>query len=203
MTDPHNHLRPVMKKILLNIKSAIKQQDTAPKVLDVGCGNGEFCAFLDTLGFHVVGVDDSYEGIKIAKEAFPHVKFLEKSIYELDETDLDCKFDVITSVEVIEHLAFPVKLLRKAKMLLKPQGCLILTTPYHGYIKNIALSILNRWDNHFAIDWFCGHLRFFSVKSLTKILKNEGFINNKFFFTGRFYPISKSMICVSRKGSLE
>lgn len=198
MTDSHNHLRPTIKKMLLDIERVRKEPDVALKVLDIGCGNGEFCTFLDRLGFKVVGVDESHEGIKIAQETSPHVKFIEKSIYELDETDFDGKFDIITSVEVIEHLAFPNKLLKKAKMLLKPEGYLILTTPYHGYVKNLALSILNRWDDHFAIDWFFGHLRFFSVRSLTKILKKEGFINCKFFFTGRFYPISKSMISVSR-----
>ncbi len=196
MTDAHNHLRPVLKKILSDIMRKSESKGGSLKVLDVGCGNGEFCAFLSSMGFWVTGVDSSKDGIKIAQKNFPQVSFLEKSIYELDETDIEDKFDIITSVEVIEHLAVPGKLLTKAKRFLKPDGHIILTTPYHGYLKNMALSLVNKWDDHFAVDWFCGHLRFFSVKTLTKMMKRNGFENIRFYFTGRFHPLSKSMICV-------
>jgi len=48
---------------------------------------------------------------------------------------------------------------------------LILTTPYYGhYIKNLICSICNLWDYQFTTDWYGGHIKFWSLKSLTNLL---------------------------------
>jgi len=98
-------------------------------------------------------------------------------------------------VEVIEHLTYPRELLKAAKKCLKPGGRLIITTPYHGYLKNLLLSIFNRWDRHFSVQWDVGHVKFFSVKSLRSLLAEESFGEIGFNFAGRFPYVWKSMIC--------
>ena len=199
----HSYLRPVLRKILVNINKNTGFPRKKTYVLDIGCGNGEFCNFLSKIGFNVTGIDNSDTGINIAKENFPEIQFVNKCIYDLSPENLNKKFDIITAVEVIEHLAEPKKLLRKAKEYLHPDGYLIISTPFHGYLKNIFLSLFNIWDKHFTVDWDSGHLRFFSEKTLKSLLKKEGFTNIRFCFAGRYYPLWKSMICISRLSSID
>ena len=78
--------------------------------------------------------------------------------------------------------------------ILENDGKLLISTPYHGYIKNLLISLLGKTDFHFNPLWRHGHIKFFSIKTLSELLKkcNLKVINKK--FSGRFYPISNSMI---------
>jgi hypothetical protein len=70
-------------------------------------------------------------------------------------------FDVAT--EVIEHLVRPHNLPGFAKQLLRPGGHLIISTPYHGYLKNSFIALSNKWDSAprgTAAISNCGHARF-------------------------------------------
>jgi hypothetical protein len=76
---------------------------------------------------------------------------------------------------VIEHLFLPRRLPVFARAVLKPGGELVVTTPYHGYTKNLVISLLNRWGAHHDVSWDCGHIKFFSRKTLARLLGEEGF----------------------------
>ena len=54
-------------------------------------------------------------------------------------------------------------------------GEMIISTPYHGYLKNLALAITGKFDRHFTVLWDGGHIKFWSVKTLTKLLNEFGF----------------------------
>jgi len=119
------------------------------KILDLGCGSGEFIAELEKRGCEVWGVDFDRDAIDIAKNRFglknvfalPFEKFFEKQ-------DLP-KFDIITFFEVIEHLADPNAFIEKTKTLLKEDGKIVLSTP----CRERVLSNLNSWDfppHHFT-----------------------------------------------------
>ena len=110
-------------------------------------------------------------------------------------SQLKPEFDVVISVEVIEHLFDPKQLIRSAKQCLKPGGTLILTTPYHGYWKNLALALSGKMDSHHTVLWDGGHIKFFSVPTLTQLLTTEGCTNIQFHFAGRFPYLWKSMLC--------
>ena len=99
------------------------------------------------------------------------------------------------AAEVIEHLFFPKQLVINAKKYLKPNGSLILTTPYHGYIKNIILALSGKMDQHFTALWDGGHIKFFSVATMTNLLQLEGYTDIKFQFAGRLPYLWKSMLC--------
>jgi 2-polyprenyl-3-methyl-5-hydroxy-6-metoxy-1,4-benzoquinol methylase len=81
-------------------------------------------------------------------------------------------FDVVVAFEVIEHLMRPLQLLAGAHEALRPGGYLALTTPYHGLLKNIALSVKG-FDRHFAVQG--PHIRFFSDTALRQLLCQAGF----------------------------
>ena len=96
---------------------------------------------------------------------------------------------------MIEHLLYPKELVKAAKKCLKRGGVLILTTPYHGYWKNLVLALTGKMDNHFHVLWDGGHIKFFSVTTLTELLTTERFSDIRFKFAGRYPYLWKSMLC--------
>jgi len=165
------------------------------RLLDLGCGNGSLSNVLAQKGYEVVGVEESAQGVEIAKRNFPSVNFVQGSIYNLPNVGLENSFDIAIAVEVIEHLFYPRDLVRAAKKYLKPNGQLILTTPYHGYAKNLAMALFGKMDKHFHVLWDGGHIKFFSVPTMTALLETEGYTNINFKFAGRFPYLWKSMLC--------
>jgi len=165
------------------------------RILDLGCGNGSLSHAIAQQGYEVVGVEQSELGVTIARRSFPNCRFIQASIYDLPNAELQNTFDAVISVEVIEHLLYPRKLVRVAKKCLKPNGCLILTTPYHGYWKNLVLALSGKMDKHLTVLWDGGHIKFFSVNTLTTLLQEEGFTDIQFKFAGRLPQLWKSMLC--------
>lgn len=184
---------------LLNIIRSL-YRGKAVKILDVGCGNGYITSRLAELGHSVVGIDVSQDGIDIARSTYPHIQFYACSLYESKYKELvDGFLDCVISIEVMEHLYYPRSLFRMSYQLLKPGGYLIVSTPYHGYLKNLALSLLNGWDRHFEVDMDGGHIKFFSKNTLSSLAQEAGFNNNHFQGVGRFPCLWKSMIMVFKK----
>ena len=169
-------------------------------ILDLGCGNGNVAAKIAAQGHRVKGVDVSLDGIAIARATFPGVSYHVGSIYDDNlPSKIGGTVDCVISLEVVEHLFFPKKLFEQSYWLLVDRGTLIVSTPYHGYLKNLALSVTNGWDRHFGVDWDGGHIKFFSKRTLSRMAANAGFVNIKFLRVGRFVGLWKAMIMVAQK----
>ncbi len=166
----------------------------AKKILDIGCGNGALAKYLIDRNINVVGMEPSESGIANARIILPNVKFYVLGCYDDPQKIEENNFDAVISTEVIEHLYYPRELLRFAKAKLKPGGILILTTPYHGYIKNLILSIMGKWDAHHTSLWDGGHIKFWSKTTLTYLMEEEGFEVRRFVGCGRIPYIWKSML---------
>jgi 2-polyprenyl-3-methyl-5-hydroxy-6-metoxy-1,4-benzoquinol methylase len=174
------------------------------RICDLGCGNGYLAGRLAVRGYNVTGIDASASGIELARKAYvsDRIEFIRAAIGDsLQKALVNIKFDLIISSDVIEHMYRPSDLLETAAQLLKPQGHLIITAPYHGYLKNLALSIFNKWDNHHTVEWDGGHIKFFSVRTLRTLVAVQGFADIRFSFYGRFPWLWKNMICYARKRS--
>jgi len=173
----------------------------ARRVLDLGAGNGSLCGELSKMGLDVVGVEYDAQGVEIAKRSSPSVRFYQHSVE--DDPGLllrhEQPFDTVISTEVIEHLYAPHCLPQFARGVLKEGGHLIVTTPYHGYLKNLALSLTGHWDRHFTALWHGGHIKFFSRSTLTQLLDESGFDVISFAGVGRVPWLWKSMVVVARK----
>ena len=89
--------------------------------------------------------------------------------------------------------------MKNLEQLSKKGGLVVITTPYHGYFKNLALSVLGAMDNHFTALWRHGHIKFFSIKTLKKLISFYKFEIIDIKFSGRFYPLSSSMIFILKK----
>jgi len=109
------------------------------------------------------------------------------------------KFPAAICLEVIEHLYSPRLLVKTLVDVLEPGGTLILSTPYHGYMKNLALAASGRMDEHFTALWDHGHIKFWSVRTLTQLLEEAGLKVEQAHRVGRFPALAKSMILVARK----
>ncbi|MBR8829290.1 MAG: class I SAM-dependent methyltransferase [Gomphosphaeria aponina SAG 52.96 = DSM 107014] len=188
-THAHNYLIPQLTKIISG-----KQKLT---ILDIGCGNGSLSNYLAKKGHQVVGIEESASGIEIASANFSNCTFIQGSIYDFPYARVGKDFDLVISVEVIEHLLYPRELLRVAKNCLKPEGQILITTPDHGYWKNLALALAGAMDKHFTVLWDGGHIKFFSVNTLSQLLKEEQFTDINFEFAGRFPLLWKSMLCTA------
>ena len=174
----------------------VKKLDGVRSICDLGCGNGHISGRLAALGYDVTGVDASASGIEIARRAYPDVEF----VHSLIDHDLNLKqFDLVISSDVIEHLYRPSDLLEAAVSLLKPGGQILLGTPYHGYLKNLVLAATGKMDTHFSVLHDGGHIKFFSVNTLSKLMRAHGFEDLSFTFYGRAPWLWKNMICHARK----
>ena len=187
--------------LLAPVKRLVQSLGKKGPVLDLGCGNGSLSHELSKLGFEVHGVDRSESGIQIAREAFPQVQFSLGDVEEVLSPDpfQAESFDVVVSTEVVEHLYHPRRLIQNAFRLLKPSGHFIVSTPYHGYVKNVVLALSGKMDNHFTALWDGGHIKFWSRETLSGLLMEKGFTDVRFVGTGRVPYIWKSMILIARK----
>ena len=75
----------------------------------------------------------------------------------------------------------------------------IFTTPYHGYWKNVVMALTGKLDAHFTVLWDGGHIKFWSRRTLTRLLEEAGFRVERFVGVGRVPLLWKSMILVARK----
>ncbi len=171
---------------------------TGRRVFELGCGNGAVANMLALRGFEVVGVDPSHEGIAQANKNFAHLQ-LSVGSSEMDLAAKFGRFPFVLSLEVIEHVYAPRQFASRVFDLLEPGGLAIISTPYHGYLKNLALAVSGKLDAHFAALWDHGHIKFWSIKTLGQLLSNAGFGGISFQRVGRIPPLAKSMIAIARK----
>ena len=177
----------------------VQKLDGVRSICDLGCGNGHIAGRLNLHGYQVTGIDASRSGIGIARRAYPSVEFIEAMIdRELGQLSLP-RFDLVLSSDVIEHLYRPSDLLEAAFTVLKPGGHVLLGTPYHGYLKNLALAVTGRMDSHFSALHDGGHIKFFSVKTMSQLMRAHSFADLRFTFYGRAPRLWKNMICHARK----
>jgi 2-polyprenyl-3-methyl-5-hydroxy-6-metoxy-1,4-benzoquinol methylase len=187
------YVLPAVRRVLADIG--------APRVLDIGSGNGALCAELARHGHAVMGLETDAQGAAIATAAHPALRFVHGSVEDDPQALLagEAPFDAVVSTEVIEHLYSPHHLPRFAGAVLRDGGHLVLTTPYHGYAKNLALSLFDKWDHHHTALWHGGHIKFWSRRTLTQLLHENGFEVVRFVGLGRAPWLWCSMLLVARK----
>lgn len=187
-TDPpdHRYLVPAVVDAL--------GAPSGRSVLDLGCGNGALSAKLAALGFTMTGLDFEPSGIELAGAAYPHITFRRHDIGNPLPDDLRGRFDAVVSTEVIEHLLLPRQLFARAREALRPGGVLVVSTPYHGYAKNLTLALLNRFDRHWCPGADYGHIKFFSQRTLAALASECGFVPGRLTRAGRIPPLAATMV---------
>jgi len=184
----HEILAPSLLEFLGNVPAG-------SHILDVGCGTGFISGLLIEKGYRVTGIDFSDWCIRRASEQYPNGNFYQASA---DDPNLPGRFpepfDAVVSVEVIEHLYSPSTFLKNCHQLLKPGGQFILTTPYHGFLKNLGIVLTGRFDSHFSPIAEGGHIKFWTERTLRRALDDHGFRVTGFRGCGRVSFFWQSMI---------
>jgi 2-polyprenyl-3-methyl-5-hydroxy-6-metoxy-1,4-benzoquinol methylase len=149
-------------------------------------------------GYDVVGVDPSPSAISRYRDAGHDFHFrtggdTPDSIAELG------KFDVVCSLEVVEHVYSPNEHIECVLRGCQAGGLVIFSTPYHGYWKNLAIAVIGGFDRHFTALWDGGHIKFWSPRTLQLLLSSHGLQTESVDRVGRWLPaFAKSMIVVAR-----
>ena len=187
------HTEAYLWQHILDLCSSLR----ARRVVDIGCGNGALCRKLANHGYEVIGCEPNAESFRSAQGAAPELVFHKLGV-EDDPSALSAQtFDVAIATEVIEHLVRPASLPDFAKQLLRPGGYLIISTPYHGYLKNLVLALTNKWDAHLNPFWE-GVTLVWSRRTISQLLNQNGFRVVRFIGAGRAPFLWKSMIVVAQ-----
>ena len=188
-----NHSHGVLLPTVFGVLDALNLPATERRLFELGCGNGSVAHELTRRGWDLTGVDPSAEGIEQARTAYPELKLFSGSAYD-DLANQYGQFPVVLSLEVVEHVYAPREYVRTVFNLLAGGGTVIISTPYHGYWKNVALALTGKMDGHFTALWDHGHIKFWSMNTLSILLEEAGFVSVRFKRVGRLPVLAKSMI---------
>ncbi|MDQ3239087.1 MAG: class I SAM-dependent methyltransferase [bacterium] len=147
------------------------QKSSSKKILDLGCGQGEFLDKMKNNNWQVYGMEINPFLVKKLKE-----KFSDSNIYILDQflnDKISQKFDIITFWHVIEHLTTPLDTLLKAKNLLNKKGELFIEVP------NVDSFVFSLFKQKYTWLRIPDHVYYYSPKSLQKLLEESGYKNVK------------------------
>jgi len=166
------------------------------RVLDLGAGDGAFAAELTAAGCSVVAVDVAEEALRRARARVPALdarRVAEGEPLPLDEDSVD----LVWAGEVLEHVADVVGLLADVRRVLRWGGALLATTPYHGRAGLVALALRpGALEAHF--DPRADHLRFFTARSLSAVLREAGFAEVRVRATGGAPLLRSALHAVAR-----
>ncbi len=194
LNDSHDYLMPAVLRLLDDQGFPTDEK----RIFELGCGNGSMASELSHLGWDVTGVDPSKEGISQARQSYPNLKLQTGSAYD-DLVGQYGQFPLVLSLEVVEHVYTPRHYARTVFDLLADGGVAIISTPYHGYWKNLALALTGKMDKHFTALWDNGHIKFWSMDTLSELLVEAGFVDVRFKRVGRVPALAKSMIAIAHK----
>ncbi len=160
------------------------------KILDVGCGEGFFLEQAKKRGWEVHGTEYAPQYVEACKrkDINMHTGVLDLENYQLGS------FDVIVSIEVIEHLLYPVQELEKFFKLLRSDGLAFLTTPnFNSFSRRMQ-------GKNWSVISYPDHLNYFTPRTLDQAMRITGFNNGKINTAG--ISISRLQQALFRKKTI-
>ncbi len=146
----------------------------AERILDCGCGGGEFGRSLKLRGAkEVVGIEIVERAYDMAQQVLDDV-----ILGDIEEIDLpfdDGHFDCIVCGDVLEHLVDPMAVLAKLSRVLAPDGVMVVCIPNVRFWQVIDMLVdKNRWKYENAGILDSTHLRFFAAVDMQKLVLDAG-----------------------------
>jgi 2-polyprenyl-3-methyl-5-hydroxy-6-metoxy-1,4-benzoquinol methylase len=182
-TDPKEPLNQFKNKKLIYEQAAtvllnfLKNTPKNSSLLDVGCGLGWLLKQAAALGYNAQGIDSSVTFVKAGRKLLG----VKSRVKTLEELNTNKKYDVIVMSHVIEHVEDHKIFLKKTRELLKPNGKLLIACPN---IDSILFKIQK--DKWFPLSPGV-HLWQFSKRTLSRLLKNNGFKIEKITTTNLYH----------------
>lgn len=173
-------------------------KDDVAVILDFGCGDGGIIKEMRFINpkAKYIGFDVSDVALEKASASLPGAEF--HKIVDGEPFPIeDEQVDFIFSSEVIEHVYDTENAFSEMARILRPGSCLLITTPYHGFLKNL-LIVFFAFDRHFNLTG--PHVRFFLRRSLLTCLRKVGLEPLAYGHFGRFWPIQHCIFVLAKKG---
>ena len=188
--DPHGKFKPlhlfnparikfIKEKLISNFKldSNSEKPLNKLKIIDIGCGAGLLCEPLNRLGAKITGIDASKENIEVArihsKEMNLHIDYIHCSPEKLNFKN---EFDVLLSMEVIEHTKNVNLFIQSCSKLIKRNGIMFIAT-INKNLKSYIFAIIGaeyilRWLPISTHDWD----KFITPQDLEMIASKNNFV---------------------------
>ncbi|TVP56594.1 MAG: bifunctional 2-polyprenyl-6-hydroxyphenol methylase/3-demethylubiquinol 3-O-methyltransferase UbiG [Halomonadaceae bacterium] len=130
--DPHSEFKPLHEINPLRVNYIDERAPLAgKKVLDVGCGGGILCEALAKRGAHVTGIDLAEAPLGVAQlhslESGVNVEYRQITVEDL-AAEQPGEYDIVTCLEMLEHVPDPGSVVQACQRLLRPGGQLFVST---------------------------------------------------------------------------
>jgi 2-polyprenyl-3-methyl-5-hydroxy-6-metoxy-1,4-benzoquinol methylase len=165
---------PMTVRSYQNLLDAFEPFRKTNKILDVGCGRGWFLQEAKKRGWHVYGTEYSPAAIALCEKAGLIMKEgqLNADSFASEE------FDVITSIEVLEHINNPREEMAAIYKFLRKGGLFYCTTPnFNSYLRYYLKADFN-------VIMYPEHLTYYTRATLKRLMKSSGFNTLKVLTTG-------------------
>ncbi len=173
--EDHQAAAIELQEVLRHMLEALGEQRGS--LIDLGCGVGQFMEMAQSAGFRVSGIEINDRAAESAKA---------RTGASVWNRDLDVEplpgenYDVITMLDLIEHVQDPMALLRRANDKLTDKGKVVAFTPNHNSLIVRVGRVLDKVSGGRVRDpldriFDCVHVTFFAVDSLCMALESAGF----------------------------
>ena len=163
------------------------------RVLDVGCGFATTSARIQQLGNEVTGIESSAEACVVARTRLSRV--IEA---DLVNATPDAQYDVIIFADVLEHVPWPVGVLRRYLQWLAPGGSVIVSLPNVGLWSVRFAHLFGKWNYEETGVLDRTHLRFFTRRTAKWLLEQANLAPVKTMYNPGlvrpFVPIARKLV---------
>lgn len=153
------------------VKSCMGSALEGKRWLDLGCGRGTFAYLLFSCGIDVTGVDDFDPELKKDNSW----KYFQSDLSKGHFLFQDSSFDVVSALEIIEHIIDTDRFLDEIHRVLSRDGLLVISTPNICMLSNRIRVPLGYCPNGTEYRNLIHHVRAYNLASLVSQLKNHKF----------------------------
>ena len=163
------------EEVNLPVLAALKRLPTGSSVLDVGCGRAQLGEAATTLGLHVTGIELHPDACAVARGRID--RLVEADLHDFAAVDAalgDTTFDAVVFSDLLEHIAWPVEVLRTYAKRVAPGGVVVVSVPNVASWDSRARLLTGRFRYTDTGLMDRTHLRFFTVDTARELVSDAG-----------------------------